>query len=69
MAGMGVHRPVLNDLLCPKCGGVTVEHTIRRMTELLAFVRKLAALPCEWGCQPGDEQPCVNCEARRLTEP
>lgn len=67
MAGMGVHRPVQNGL-CPKCEGVTVEHTIRRMTELLAFVRKVAANPCEWGCQPGDDQPCVSCQARRLTE-
>lgn len=36
---------------------------------ILAFVQKLAAGSCEWGCMwEPSEQLCVNCEARRLSD-
>jgi len=38
----------MSDLLCPHCHGVTVEHTLRRMKELIAENNWLRARVAFW---------------------
>ena len=38
----------MSDLLCPKCHGVTLEHTLQKMTDLLAENDRLRARVVFW---------------------